>query len=899
MLSKLLRLICSIVALGLLFTPNAWTAPGVAYHIPPPLPPQLSSDGNSLYYATPPVVYVADPNPSAERVRIPARFDLLSSPESAIATFSITYVASGGTDPWGASCTTFPEEAKTAFTAAAAIWGNILQSSVPITIRACWSNLGSPTTLGYSGVGVLHRNFTGAPLTNTWYGASLANALAGSDLALGSFDMHITYNSTFSWYYGTDGSPSSAQMDLMTVVLHEIAHGLNFSGSMLYAGGTGSWGNVSPPTNPDVYDTFMRDGSGNQLIDTGVYANPSTALGSALTSDNVWFHGSNAMAANGGQRVKMYAPSTWLSGSSYAHLDYNTFYGTTNKLMVFALSAGSAIHDPGPIATGILRDVGWSIGATLRETEPNNTFPQANEFQLNGQEFAGQLYSGSDVDVFKFNVAERGVLSFFIKPENSTGTGSIRATIKDSSLNILASKELTSVSTGIYLKANVATSGDYYLVIDQMPGNPTGVPIFDKDYQITPSIQTDSVSITHREIEPNNTFPQDYTFFLTNGEIYSAQLYGASDVDIFKYYVEAPGMLSFFIKPENTSGTGSLRNTIKDSSLNILASKELTSNSSGIYLQANVASSGDYYLVVDKMPDGNLLKPIFDKDYQITPNSSLQTGGTIIIHPYPDTINAPWALTRQSGYNRSGTGNETITDLTPGDYTITWGDLPGGIKPSPVLETKTLISGGTITFSATYAQQLGGSLAVTISMISPQGTIDAGGQWRRVGTTTWFNSGSTETGIPFGSYTVEFKAVAGWTTPSSVAVTISNGVTTTASGTYVRELIPIIQVTPISLGFGYVPVGSTKDRSLTVKNLGGWFYLTGNATTAPPFSIVQGDYYNLGPDQSQIVTVRYQPTSEGPHTGTVVFTGGGGAIVQVSGNTGKPLGLPWLMLLLD
>ena len=105
---------------------------------------------------------------------------------------------------------------------------------------------------------------------------------------------------------------------------------------------------------------------------------------------------------------------------------------------------------------------------------------------------------------------------------------------------------------------------------------------------------------------------------------------------------------------------------------------------------------------------------------------------------------------------------------------------------------------------------------------------------------------------------------------------------------------PVIEVTPGSLHFGHVPVGSTKDLTLLVKNTGGGI-LTGSATTSAPFSIASGDSYALYPGQSDVVTVRYQPTSPGPHTGTVVFTGGDGATVQVTGN---PRDLPWLLLLL-
>jgi len=174
--------------------------------------------------------------------------------------------------------------------------------------------------------------------------------------------MHITYNSLFDWYYGTDGNTPSNQYDLMTVVLHEICHGLNFSGTMRYSSGSGNWGGGTG--YPNIYDYFMRDGSGTQLIDTSSYTNGSAALGSALTSNDIWFHGSQAMVANGNQRVKMYAPSTWSSGSSYSHLDFDTFNNTANQLMVYAVSKGESVHDPGAVTKGLLEDLGWTVGTT-------------------------------------------------------------------------------------------------------------------------------------------------------------------------------------------------------------------------------------------------------------------------------------------------------------------------------------------------------------------------------------------------------------------------------------------------------------------------------------------------------------------------------------------------------
>ncbi len=191
MINKVLKISYTIVAFILVLSLSTSAVSAAGYLGPAPLEPQLSIDGNMLYNAIPAVVLKVDPNPPPEQERIPARLDMLTLPETATSTFSITYVPNGGTDLWGESCSTFPDGAKAAFNAAGAIWGNLLQSSVPIAINACWSNLGSSSILGYSGGGSSYRNFTGAPLTNTWYSESLANALRGSYLGPGKFTQSI------------------------------------------------------------------------------------------------------------------------------------------------------------------------------------------------------------------------------------------------------------------------------------------------------------------------------------------------------------------------------------------------------------------------------------------------------------------------------------------------------------------------------------------------------------------------------------------------------------------------------------------------------------------------------------------------------------------------------------
>lgn len=322
----------------------------VTYTIPDSVEKLKSESGNPFSFK----VLLDDPSPlppDYQPILNRFQFNKLSR-ETSVNYFQIDYVSSGQTDAFGQMCTTFPEEAKAVFEYAAQIWSSFITTTVPITVRACWASL-EGGTLGYSGSFSV-ANF-GEGLSDTYYTYSLANALYGSDLYPSDSDTHITYNSNFSWYYGTDGQTPFDKHDLLSVVLHEMTHSLNFSGTMTYNSGLGySW--AYPYAG--IWDRFIVDGSSTPVLNT---ENNTSTLGSLLISDNLYFNGVKANAANEGSKVKIYAPSTWTPGSSYTHLDYNTFNNTANQLMVYAISAGEAIHDPGDIALGMLEDMGWSI----------------------------------------------------------------------------------------------------------------------------------------------------------------------------------------------------------------------------------------------------------------------------------------------------------------------------------------------------------------------------------------------------------------------------------------------------------------------------------------------------------------------------------------------------------
>jgi PA domain/Domain of unknown function (DUF4214) len=160
--------------------------------------------------------------------------------------------------------TTLGRQRLNAFQFAANIWGATLDSGVTITIRANWAPLtcGADTAvLGQANSIGMFRNFPNAPVQNAWYTAALANALSGGDLDPNSPEIVATFNSNLGntgcldgthFYLGLDNN-HGADIDLVSVLMHEFAHGLGFLTFTSAATGARPFG------FPSVYDTFLLD----------------------------------------------------------------------------------------------------------------------------------------------------------------------------------------------------------------------------------------------------------------------------------------------------------------------------------------------------------------------------------------------------------------------------------------------------------------------------------------------------------------------------------------------------------------------------------------------------------------------------------------------------------------
>jgi len=77
--------------------------------------------------------------------------------------------------------------------------------------------------------------------------------------------------------------------------------------------------------------------------------------------------------------------------------------------------------------------------------------------------------------------------------------------------------------------------------------------------------------------------------------------------------------------------------------------------------------------------------------------------GTIIVDPEPEGIAPSWHLVGPE-FDYWGNGDETLVEVSPGAYTVTWGDFAGWHKPETSPSSQILYNGDTITFQGEYQQ---------------------------------------------------------------------------------------------------------------------------------------------------------------------------------------------------
>lgn len=210
-----------------------------------------------------------------------------------------------------------PPEARRPFEDSMRAWADTFPSKVPIRIDFDWNEIAFGTLAATTTPFFISGNQPDADeLDNdTVYGSVMAASLQGMDF-VSQDKAHIvmTFNSRASWHFGSDRTPSR-KWDLRTTCLHEICHGLFFSGVVQARGSEREAAFLSSDNRPARFDRFLAAGNGAGLAttctgDRGNFYN-------AITNSGLRFLDAQTQGVDFG----LYSPFTYQGGSSTYHND--------------------------------------------------------------------------------------------------------------------------------------------------------------------------------------------------------------------------------------------------------------------------------------------------------------------------------------------------------------------------------------------------------------------------------------------------------------------------------------------------------------------------------------------------------------------------------------------------
>ncbi len=284
--------------------------------------------------------------------------------------------------------TTRGEQRRNVMLRAASNLAQEMRSPVPISIDACWDNLGigNSVTLAQAGPKNILRDAASMEKKYTWYAGPPAARIAGTSFCrLANDDCSLaeigaTFNNQIDtpsalgsngFYYGYEGS-SGSNVDFISIAMHEIAHGLGFL-SLVALNDT--QGDV-PGSEFDGFDDAFS--SNVAWLDAGVLRpfhklTDAQRMLAAVSGSNLKWSSTNAAASPANplapfappdNLIQLYAPSVIDNGSSVSHLNQIAYPGE----MMRPFSSGT--QRSLSLGRAILDGVGWSNAVATAPVDP-------------------------------------------------------------------------------------------------------------------------------------------------------------------------------------------------------------------------------------------------------------------------------------------------------------------------------------------------------------------------------------------------------------------------------------------------------------------------------------------------------------------------------------------------
>lgn len=257
--------------------------------------------------------------------------------------------------------TNFPEETRAAFQHAVDRWAELVEFTAPFVIDAGYYPDQDEILEFEVALACLDAYASCMP-------SALANNLEGRNVSPHDFDLRIDLYGLPDWYLGLDGNPPEKQVDMVTIIMHVIGHGLGIL-SGAESAGEGSVALDRIDGQPYLYDRGLWTEDHGLLTEL---PSPSETLHDAVTQESLLWGDVEWDNVHG---EKMRSPSVHtgpvplLSWTPYdpllhvLHLDPYYFPDFTDEALMasYFFYQGKSHHSIGPVTLAMLHDMGWTL----------------------------------------------------------------------------------------------------------------------------------------------------------------------------------------------------------------------------------------------------------------------------------------------------------------------------------------------------------------------------------------------------------------------------------------------------------------------------------------------------------------------------------------------------------
>lgn len=314
---------------------------------------------------------------------------------------------------------------------------------------------GDGTVLGQAGASDYYLDYSNGSVVPY----ALANHILDRDLNGSGLEIDTQFNSALdnqngctaglSWYYGFDSAPDGGT-SFLSVVLHEIVHGMGFIGLM----GSSAHSPFSWPDGKEGFSLLSKNLGRAGLSATLDEMTRGQRIIAMTSGDRLTWKGdsannktSNYSSGVNQNEIQFYAPSSFDSGSSLSHFDVDL---APDELMEPIYT--DTFSDIG-LSLEVLIDIGWSPNPDNLPNYPPEFTEVPTQSTIEDTSFDVEL-SATDIndDELTYNVSSvsaglsasvSGATLTVSPDENFFGEGSVTASVYDGENTVTTSFSVT------------------------------------------------------------------------------------------------------------------------------------------------------------------------------------------------------------------------------------------------------------------------------------------------------------------------------------------------------------------------------------------------------------------------------------------------------------------------